>query len=304
MAQLADLITIINGELTKNDRKKLITLCTIDVHARDVVQRLIEERVENQSCFQWQSQLRYYQNEKSKEAQVNICDAEIKYTYEYIGNCGCLCITPLTDRCYITLTQAQRLVLGGAPAGPAGMSSSSYIALLYTVVSPPYGYATTQITATDMYHGLASAVHWCGNIGHHCYIVNADHSACPLLVYWSYCCLLQKWSYCFVLPSCDHTVFSQKRPYCLSCVVVAVISANTVQEPERLSPPRIWLVPWECSATCSTALTRWTTRPWARSTRVWRRLVPGVALMSSTAFQWQCFLSAPHSTRQVGDAAL
>lgn len=36
--QLSDIIALINGDLSKNDRKKLITLCTIDVHARDVVQ--------------------------------------------------------------------------------------------------------------------------------------------------------------------------------------------------------------------------------------------------------------------------
>lgn len=70
MTQLAGLIEMINGELTKLDRKKLITLCTIDVHARDVVQRLIDERVESATAFQWQSQLRYIVSEKTKASQV------------------------------------------------------------------------------------------------------------------------------------------------------------------------------------------------------------------------------------------
>ena len=71
VAQLSDLIQLINGDSSKNDRKKLITLCTIDVHARDVVQRLIDERVESASAFQWQSQLRYTQHPKTKECQVD-----------------------------------------------------------------------------------------------------------------------------------------------------------------------------------------------------------------------------------------
>lgn len=70
MTQLAGLIEMINGDLTKLDRKKLITLCTIDVHARDVVQRLIDERVESATAFQWQSQLRYIVSEKTKASQV------------------------------------------------------------------------------------------------------------------------------------------------------------------------------------------------------------------------------------------
>ena len=70
VSQLTGLIELINGDLSKLDRKKLITLCTIDVHARDVVQRRIEERVESGTAFQWQSQLRYVVSEKTKATQV------------------------------------------------------------------------------------------------------------------------------------------------------------------------------------------------------------------------------------------
>ena len=64
------MVVEINKPLKKLDRATLITLCTIDVHARDVLGRLIDDRVEDATCFQWQSQLRYLQHERSKKCQV------------------------------------------------------------------------------------------------------------------------------------------------------------------------------------------------------------------------------------------
>ncbi|KAF4517247.1 hypothetical protein B566_EDAN011631, partial [Ephemera danica] len=120
VSQLNTLIGLLLGELTRQQRQKVMTVCTVDVHSRDVVSRLVQLRVESAQAFQWQSQLRHRWDEVASDCFVNICDAQFRYAHEYLGNTPRLVITPLTDRCYITLTQSLHLVMGGAPAGPAG----------------------------------------------------------------------------------------------------------------------------------------------------------------------------------------
>nr|XP_045746232.1 dynein axonemal heavy chain 9 [Mirounga angustirostris] len=120
VAQLKTLITMLIGHLSKGDRQKIMTICTIDVHARDVVAKMIAQKVDSAQAFLWLSQLRHRWDDEAKHCFANICDAQFLYSYEYLGNTPRLVITPLTDRCYITLTQSLHLTMSGAPAGPAG----------------------------------------------------------------------------------------------------------------------------------------------------------------------------------------
>ncbi|XP_074120841.1 dynein axonemal heavy chain 9 [Sminthopsis crassicaudata] len=120
VTQLNTLITLLIGKLSKGDRQKIMTICTIDVHARDVVAKMISQKIESTQAFLWLSQLRHRWDDEKKHCFANICDAEFLYSYEYLGNTPRLVITPLTDRCYITLTQSLHLTMSGAPAGPAG----------------------------------------------------------------------------------------------------------------------------------------------------------------------------------------
>ncbi len=123
--QLVDITKIVSGDIKPLQRTKLGALITIDVHARDVIETLIEQGVNSVSDFEWVMQLRYYLEDD--DIVVKQVESSYKYGYEYLGNTSRLVITPLTDKIYLTLTGALHLGLGGAPAGPAGTGKTETV---------------------------------------------------------------------------------------------------------------------------------------------------------------------------------
>jgi len=120
VSQLQDLTALVRSKLTRLERATIVALVTTDVHARDIVEGLRDDKVDTIGNFLWQQQLRYYWEESKQDCIVRQANAAIGYGYEYQGATTRLVITPLTDRCWMTITGAYNLKLGAAPAGPAG----------------------------------------------------------------------------------------------------------------------------------------------------------------------------------------
>ncbi|TMW57037.1 hypothetical protein Poli38472_002962 [Pythium oligandrum] len=165
VSQLNDLIKLTQTPLSKEDRQRVMCMITMDAHARDIVQKLLYEKIASASSFLWQSQLKQRRAEHQNRTYLEICDATFEYGFEYLGNGPRLVITPLTDRIYVTATQALHMQLGCAPAGPAGTGKTETTKDLANMVgkicyvfncSPEMDYKNLG----NIFKGLASAGAW------------------------------------------------------------------------------------------------------------------------------------------------
>lgn len=124
---LNKLCDMVRGNLGKLDRNKVVNILTVEVHSREVIDKMVKAGCASVNDFEWLLQLRFYWEAGSEKCVVRQTNTSHWFGYEYLGNPGRLVITPLTDRCYTTLTTALHLHRGGLPQGPAGTGKTETV---------------------------------------------------------------------------------------------------------------------------------------------------------------------------------
>ena len=131
--RLEFLATSVLKELDPIYRKKCEHLITEFVHQRDKTESLVASGADSPNHYTWLLQMRYDFDAYAsplERVQIKVANATLAYGFEYLGVPERLVRTPLTDRCFLTLSQALCQRLGGSPYGPAGTGKTESVKAL------------------------------------------------------------------------------------------------------------------------------------------------------------------------------
>ncbi|CDJ44383.1 hypothetical protein, conserved, partial [Eimeria tenella] len=101
LQQLTELIRL---PLSSLERLIVSGLAIQVLHNRDAAATLLHLNAEDPDAFDWQKQLRHYWDPDKELLLLQQLSAAFDYGYEYLGAPQRLVITPLTDRCWLTIT--------------------------------------------------------------------------------------------------------------------------------------------------------------------------------------------------------
>lgn len=103
--------------------EKLVNLIALLVHKRDIIQKLLsllsKGSKELTQSFEWLSQVKYEYSSEDAPLSVKILDARFSYGMEYQGACSRIVLTPMTDKCFVSLAQAVKCHMVGMCVGPS-----------------------------------------------------------------------------------------------------------------------------------------------------------------------------------------
>lgn len=124
-----------NEKETSLERFRRRSFVMDTVYHIQIIESLIEADVTSKNDWEWRKQLRFYVKDGNPKETESAVFAEILYgvfdvSWEFLGSLSKLIHTALTDRCFLVLSQAMVLGLGGHPFGPAGTGKTETVKAL------------------------------------------------------------------------------------------------------------------------------------------------------------------------------
>ncbi|XP_076466964.1 uncharacterized protein LOC143298129 [Babylonia areolata] len=111
-------------------KARLECMITQSMYLRDVLDNMCGRKLREITDFEWRRSVRCYMHpaeEKPPEPMVWILDTAYSYGTEFYGtDCG-VALTPVTERCFVTMAMALNQCLGARITGPVGVGKTETI---------------------------------------------------------------------------------------------------------------------------------------------------------------------------------